>query len=529
MAPSFGQSNYVWANVIGVILLALSLGYWFGGRLADRSTTGRPLYTAYVIAAVYVTAIAWLGDGLCEALVPREVGNERLLPLAFTGSLAATVLLFGPPTLVLGMTSPFLIKLDDQPGRVGSTAGRIFAVGTLGSLVGCYLGPLWLFGAVGSRVTILLCAAALAALGVAGLLLGRGRTRGGGAIAAAVLVGSLSLAGWASATEMPLREHPGQLAEIESSYQTIRVVEEDGPAEAIADGRGRVHYPLYGETVFVPTRFLRHDEDAETYQSVWLPEHSDQLLTGGRYYEHLALGAWFHRDETPRKLRVLVVGYAGGAVHRVLRLTRPKGMALDVLGIEIDPAIEDVSREWLALGELERKEVEGDDLDLVMGEDARTVVNALPDDRVFDLLLIDAYARTTYVPFQLATVEFFEEAAKHLAPGGWIGLNLHSGGGLKGKLLRTLCTTMEAAERLGDVWITPNPLYPGNVVIWIAAAGSGPPRLRADGALHPAHQTAAFALERLTVRFDVKRDGTHVLDDDRSDIDELTDAELGAK
>ena len=73
MAPSFGQSSYVWANVIGVILLALSLGYWFGGRLADRSETGRPLYTAYVLAAAYVTAIAFLGSALCQALVPTEV------------------------------------------------------------------------------------------------------------------------------------------------------------------------------------------------------------------------------------------------------------------------------------------------------------------------------------------------------------------------------------------------------------------------------------------------------------------------
>ncbi|MFV1959076.1 MAG: hypothetical protein ACC662_06645, partial [Planctomycetota bacterium] len=75
-APSFGQSNYVWANVVGVILLALSLGYWLGGRLADRSVTARPLQVAYVLAAVYAVLIAFLGGRLCTWLVPPALGNE---------------------------------------------------------------------------------------------------------------------------------------------------------------------------------------------------------------------------------------------------------------------------------------------------------------------------------------------------------------------------------------------------------------------------------------------------------------------
>lgn len=516
MAPSFGQSNYVWANVIGVILLALSLGYWLGGRIADRSQTGRPLYIAYVLASAYVVAIAWLGGPLCEWLVPREVGNARLLPLAFTGSLVATVFLFGPPTLVLGMTSPFLIRLDHQEGATGSTAGRIFAIGTLGSLVGCYLGPLWLFQAVGSRATILLCAAALSALGLVGLLLGVREAKRAAAAAALVCVVALGLAGYAAAGEVPLRVHVGQLAELESGYQSVRVVESDAPALEPAK------YPLYGQEVSVPVRFLRHDEDSETYQSVWLPADTDRLLTGGRYYEHLALGAWFERPVVPATLRVLVVGYAGGTVHRILRITKPEGVQLRILGVEIDPGVVEAAREWLDLSALE-----GDELELVTGEDARTVVNALPDDSRFDLILVDAYTRTTYVPFQVASVEFFEQAARHLAPGGWIGVNLHSNAGLRGRLLRALATTMDAAEHLGAVWLTPNPLFPGSLVLWASAPESGAPRLRGDVPL--SLLTPSFALERLTVRFDAKLAKSHVLTDDLSDVDQLTDAELGSR
>ena len=516
MAPSFGQSNYVWANVIGVILLALALGYWLGGRLADRSETGRPLYTAYVLASAYVVAIAWFGGPLCDWLVPREVGNTRLLPLAFTGSLVATVFLFGPPTLVLGMTSPFLIRLDHREGTTGSTAGRIFAIGTIGSLVGCYLGPLWLFQAVGSRATILLCAAALAALGLVGLVVGSREAKRAALAAALVCVVALGLAGYTTAAEVPLRVHEGQLAELESSYQSVRVVESE--ATMLAPAR----YPMYGKETTATVRFLRHDEDSETYQSVWLPEESERLLTGGRYYEHLALGAWFGRTEAPKTLRVLVVGYAGGTLHRMLRITKPEGVTLQILGVEIDPGVVDLSREWLDLASLE-----GPELELVTGEDARTVVNALPADRRFDLILVDAYTRTTYVPFQVASLEFFERCASHLAQGGWIGVNLHSNAGLRGRLLRALGTTMEATDGLGDVWVAPNPLFPGSLVLWAAAPGTGAPRLRGD--VPESLLTPAFTLERLIVRFDPESAKSHVLTDDLSDVDQLTDEELTSR
>ena len=515
MAPTFGQSNYVWANVIGVILLALSLGYWLGGRLADGSETGRPLFVAYLLAAAYATGIAFFGGALCAWLLPTELGSARLLPLAFTGSLVATLLLFAPPVLVLGMTSPFLIRLDERRGHVGRTAGRIFAVGTLGSLVGCYLAPLWLLQAIGSRATILLCAAALAGLGLAGLLFEKSSPLAGRALGTLLVLASLGLAGWVHASDMPLSVQPGQIEEIESAYQTIRVVEEDSkiPEEG--------EYPLYGVAVDVPSRFLRHDEDQFTYQSVLLlpPELASRHLVGGRYYDHLALGALFARGARPATLRVLVIGYAGGSVHRALRYAKPEGMRLDVLGVEIDPAVVDAGRHHLALGELE-----GDGLELITGEDARTVVNALAPDRRFDLILLDAYARTSYVPFQLASREFFAQAAEHLADDGWIGVNLHASAGLDGRLVLALGDTIRAAEGIGGVWLVPNPFYPGSIVLW-ASRRSTPPRIDSTFPLMAALRTPAYALEWWGVAHVRDPEDEHVFTDDRSDVDQLADAE----
>jgi spermidine synthase len=536
MAPSFGQSNYVWANVIGVILLALSLGYWMGGRIADRSQSARPLFLAYAMAATYATAIAFVGGALCTWLVPEGISSTRMLPLAFTGSLVATVVLFAPPTLVLGMTSPFLIRLDDRPGEAGRVAGRIFAVGTIGSLAGCYLGPLFLLQTVGTRSTILLAAAALATLAVGGLVLGRRPSRRGAAAGAVVLVGALGLLGWAEATAMPLRDQAGQLAEIESGYQTIRVVETEAPLLAPGD------LPLYGAMTTARTRFLRHDEDSDTYQSVWLPEHDEDYLTGGRYYQHMSLGARFLGLGAPdpdggRRVRVLVVGYAGGAVHRALARTAPADVRIEMLGVEIDAAVVDVARDWLDLGALE-----GEDTRIVTGEDARTVVNALPDDERFDLVLLDAYARTAYMPFQLASLEFFETVRRHLAPGGWIGVNLHAPRGLSGALFAALAKTLDRAA--GPVFAVPNPQYPGSTVLWASGREADPgdgemprldgdavarrlaaPRLRGDVPLPATLGDGAFALERLMVRY-VPENATPVFTDDLSQVDRLADDEL---
>jgi spermidine synthase len=514
MAPWFGQSNYVWSNVIGVILLALSLGYWIGGRIADRSESGAPLFTAYLLAAAWAVGIAFLGPTLCAALVPQELGNQRLLPLAFTGSLVATVLLFAPTTLVLGMTSPFLIRLDDAPGWSGRTAGRIFAVGTLGSLAGCYVAPLWLLQAAGSRNTILLCAGALAAMGALGLLFGRRRVPVVAGLGALLV---LAAGGTAAAKQgVPLRVDEGQLEEVESAYQVLRVAEE--PSMVVREDG----WALYGEVEEVPTRFLRHDEDADTYQSVVLnpPSLTDELLMGGRYYDHMTLGAYFPRERPIETFRVLVIGYAGGSLHRALRAMLPSDVTLDVLGVEIDPAVVEVARRHLWL-----EDIEGAPARIVTGEDGRTVINALGKDRVFDLILVDAYAKTTYVPFQLATVELFEQLSEHLAPDGWIGLNLHADGGLAGRVFRSVATTLDAAPSLGPTWVVPNPNYPGSLLLWATHAGRGAPRLRGDVELPLPLTTPAFALERLMIRWDPARGG-HVLTDDRSDVDRLADREF---
>ena len=123
---------------------------------------------------------------------------------------------------------------------------------------------------------------------------GQVRVGTGGAITALAVVLCAVLLTWQLGSRPPLRSHTGQIAEIESGYQTIRVVRETlgmgapGQEDAIIPA-------LLPQGADVSTLFLRHDEDAETYQSVLIEDETKQAawMTGGRYFEHMAIGAFF--------------------------------------------------------------------------------------------------------------------------------------------------------------------------------------------------------------------------------------------
>jgi spermidine synthase len=508
-APWFGQSNPVWANAVGVVLLALAIGYVLGGRVADRTATERPLFALLSVAALLLVVVGIVGPSLAAWLAPTDLLADRALPLSFWGSLAATAVLVGPPIVCLGAVAPLVVSRESSPGRRGRAAGRVFAAGTVGSLVGTFLAPLVLLGGIGSRRTLFLCAGALGAAAALGGYRSTPRPRWGGAVGATALV--VAVAAWAI-VDPTLRRDPGQIVEVETPYQTVRV------AEVL----------LEPPPVRARTRFLRFDEDVSSYQSVLLLEDSSDevakdALTAERYYEHLALGAWFSgmpwTATPPAAPRVLVVGYAGGTLHRVLDAVAPEGLEATVLGIEIDPEVTAIARRHLRLADLETPR-----LTLLADEDGRAVVEALPKEARYDLILVDAYQRTQYVPFHVTTEEFFRACASRLAPGGAIGMNVMSEEGMSSRLVRSIAATLLeglAADGRAATFLVPNVSYPGNVAIW-GVRGEAP---RVAGEAPRSLVAATFALEALLVRH-TAADGGLVLTDDRAPTEGLADVSL---
>jgi len=162
VAPAFGASTVVWANTIGVVLIALSVGYWVGGRLADRRPRLRALSLVALLGAALVALVPLLA-------VPLLAGTEDTLG-ELSGSLVALLVLVAPPVLVLGAVSPWAIRLRvTGPAGAGDAAGRVYALSTAGGLVGTFASALALIPLVGTRWTFLACALLLALAAIPGV------------------------------------------------------------------------------------------------------------------------------------------------------------------------------------------------------------------------------------------------------------------------------------------------------------------------------------------------------------------------
>jgi predicted membrane-bound spermidine synthase len=162
IAPAFGASTVVWANTIAVVLLALAIGYWGGGRLADRHPHGRVLCGVVLGGAALLAAVPL-------AAVPLLGGTQDALSELW-GSLLAVLVLVAPPVLVLGAVAPWAIRLRLVAVEdAGEVAGRLYALSTAGSLAGTFAAALVLLPLIGTRLTFLSFAALLAAAAVPGV------------------------------------------------------------------------------------------------------------------------------------------------------------------------------------------------------------------------------------------------------------------------------------------------------------------------------------------------------------------------
>jgi len=168
LLPYYGDSHLVWANLIGLVLLALSLGYWLGGALADRRPVLRPLSLALLATGAWAMALPVWGSALLRGL-------QRSLPFsdlgALAGSLLAVTALLALPMLMLGLAIPYVIRLMlHEVEGAGRLAGRVYAVATVGSMVGTFATVLWWLPAYGVRATLLILALLLGIWGAAGLV-----------------------------------------------------------------------------------------------------------------------------------------------------------------------------------------------------------------------------------------------------------------------------------------------------------------------------------------------------------------------
>ena len=371
LAPYFGASTIVWANTIAVVLVALSIGYWYGGRLADRYPRERGLRLAALGAAVLLAAIPFVSGPFFDVVVGAF---DRVDAGAFVGSLFGVLLLLALPLLLLGTITPWALRLALRGVEdAGTVAGRLYAISTLGSLAGVFLSALVLIPLVGVQRTFIAFGATLALAAVSGAAASVPRR----ALAVpAVLLASLALP---PGLTKPGTDGDRVIAERETTYQYLRVVQ---------DG----------------SRRLLELNEGQAVHSVYDP---DSVLTGGVWDGYLSLPLAV-LDQPPRTMAML--GNAAGTVSRAYGKFFPRTR---IDGVEIDADVTDVGRELFDLG--------GNPNLRTYAQDARPFLRRAKER--YDLIGVDAY-RQPYIPFYLATREFFDLARSRLTPGGVVVVNI---------------------------------------------------------------------------------------------------------
>lgn len=369
LSPYFGSTIFTVSSVISVVLAALSLGYYMGGRLADRNPSWKVFYTIVLAGGLSVFVLYWL-----QILLLPTLGS--LLPLT-VGPLVTSVLLLFLPSFTLGMLSPFAITLQQRAVKgqgIGTVSGEIFFYSTVGSIFGSLLAGFLLIPHLGLRTTIIGVGVVLVALGVIPLLLLGGDKRFLKRLMVLVAVGVL-LSLVVNPSERVVYSHDGV-------YEKI----------AIRDGtyNGR------------PTRFLMQDRSSSG--AMYLD--SEELVYG--YTTYYAL----HELFTPQVERALVIGGGAYSIPKALLSDLPDA-TVDVS--EIEPSLVDLGERYFNVP------MDNPRLRHFI-EDGR---RHLHDSKAsYDLIFGDAYHSLYSVPTHLTTKEFFSTVYDKLSPDGVFIMNI---------------------------------------------------------------------------------------------------------
>lgn len=468
LAPYWGASTVVWANTIGIVLVALAGGYAVGGRIGDRYPSLRALSGLALGASVLVMLIPFVGRPFfsvaAEALDTVSTG-------AFLGSLVGVLAMVAVPIMLLGAVSPWAIRLAipdvDHSGR---TAGRLYAVSTTGSLAGTMLSALVLIPFLGTQRTFVLFALLIALVSCVQLPRRFLVVPAVIAMAMAVPVGTLKEA-----------DNGTVLLERETEHQYVRVLERPSGDRLLELNEGQA---IHSKT---PADWSCGQPKCYLTNGVW-----DWYLV----LPQAALG------RTPERMAIL--GNGTGTTARAYGHYFPE---TEIHGVEIDGELAEIGREWF--------DMRNDRL-TTYAEDARPYLRR--SDGGYDTILVDAY-RQPYIPFYLTTVEFFELARERLEPGGVVIVNAGQPAGqveLETTLARTMSEVFPEIRRA--------PMERTNTLLLGSEDEISPSALRRAARdmpedLRPLAEEAAGALEP-------RLEGGSVFTDDRAPVEWLIDRSL---
>jgi spermidine synthase len=480
IARHLGSSLYTWTTIIGVVLAGMSIGNYVGGRLADRfrpaSLLGWLFLLASVLCAASLFSNRWFASGDALAFLKWLLRTDEVSWVARI--VAAVVVVFLPPALLLGTISPAVAKMAlERSRRVGATLGSVYAWGAVGSIVGTFITGFWLIAALGATGVVLATSFGLAVIGLA-VWRGGGRSLGLSVLWALAAIVIWSPAAWAIGRAGGAMG-PAEWAVLAVAaaftgavcYLAVWLRSGAGRwlcatwlgvlAVALVLAKGSPDWKLLGPWIESarPAAFwlgLRDGYESTKWDASlgrWVPDgwreyrfakesqyqfvRVEDSRVDGRPIRMLVLDYLIHGYIDPDEPSHLQYSYE--LVYRdVARRYAARADRLDTLFLgggsytfprwvlaewpgstadvaEIDPVVPQANHAALELAA-------DTPIRTTIG-DARNVVDDLPADRKYDFIFGDAFSDLS-VPFHLTTLEFSRKVASHLKPGGAYLVNI---------------------------------------------------------------------------------------------------------
>ncbi len=372
----FGTSNLVWAAIIGLILIYLTVGYTLGGRWADKYPQEKTFYTLLLWGAFSAGVVPFVAR---PVLYAAANAFDQLQVGVLLGAFSAVLVLLVVPVTLLGTVSPFAIRLViTDPSQAGKTAGRVYAISTLGSFLGTFTPDLLLIPWLGTRWTFVLFSVVLSCVALVGLALSVSWKAALKWVWMPLVILGMGFL-WGPG---PIKQHPDQIYEKESSYNYIQVLDQDG-------------YIL-----------LRLNE-GQGIHSIYRPQ---QTAFWGTWMQVLPAPFFNAPPFRPEDVQdMAIIGLAAGTSAR--QASEAFG-PIPIDGYEIDREIIKVGQDYFGMNEANLQAIP---------EDGRWGLTH--SGKKYSLISIDAY-RPPYIPWHLTTEEFFGVVFQHLDQNGALVLNV---------------------------------------------------------------------------------------------------------
>jgi len=390
LGPYFGTSIFVWTGLIGVILGSLSLGYYIGGKIADKKPSFTRLSMIIFLAAVFIGLTIFIKDFLL-------LGFQTNFTDSRTASMLASLILFLPASVLLGIVSPYAVKLKMKNlDTSGSTVGNLYAISTAGSIIGTFLSGFYLIPQFGTNKLLIILSITLIVVSL--ILALKKNTK----IKLGILI--VFIASWYAINWFNSMYEKTGFIDVDTAYNRIWIYDH-------TDKRTKRPAKIMGI-------------NNENHSSMFL--ESDELVNEYTKYYHLA------KHFNPNFKETLMLGGAGYSYPKdfLRKYTEAK---LDV--IEIDPKITELAKKYFKLKENPKL--------TIYHEDGRVYLNKTK--KKYDVIFGDAFGSRYSLPYQLTTKEAVQKKFDILNNDGVVVLNIISSiEGETGQFLRAEYATYKS-------------------------------------------------------------------------------------